>query len=59
MAAGIDAKTVNTHLDELAIALTQIAVRGGVLGIQVHTVAGYLGIPPCVVVPVEVAEVVV
>ena len=58
MASGVNSKTVNTHLDEGAVAVDQIFGNGRVFGIQVNAVARNLSPPPCVVVPVELAEVV-
>ena len=57
MASSVNSKTVNTHLDEGAVAVDKIFSNGRVFGIQVNAVAGNLSPPTCVVVPVELAEV--
>ena len=58
MAARVDAETIHAHLDECAVAVDEVLGNGGIFGVQVNAVAGNLGPPPCVVVPVELPEVV-
>ena len=58
MAAGVDAKTVNSHLDELSIAFNEVAVGLRILGVEIHAVASNLRPPAVGLVPVEVAIVV-
>ena len=58
VATGVDAETVNTHLDERAVAVDEILIGLGVLGVQVHAVASNLCPPAVRLVPVEVAVVV-
>jgi len=58
VAAGVDTESVNTHLDEVCVAVDKIVGSLWVLGVQVHAVAGNLCPPAGVVVPVELSEVV-
>ena len=58
MSARVDAESIHTHLDELPVAVDEVLVRLGVLGVQVHTVACYLCPPSVGFIPVEVAIVV-
>ena len=58
VAAGVDTESVNTHLDEVCVAVDKIVGSPRVLGVQVHAVAGNLCPPAGVVVPVELSEVV-
>ena len=52
MARCVDTETVNTHLDELAIALYEILCHGVVLGVKVYAVACNLSPPTVRLVPV-------
>lgn len=52
MSGGIDAEAVHTELDEVAVALHEILVNSGVLGVKVHAVAGDLSPPAAGIVPV-------
>ena len=54
----VDAESVDTHLDKRAVAVDEILVGFGILGVQVHAVAGNLCPPAVGFVPVEVAVVV-
>ena len=58
MATGVDTESVNTHLDERAVAIDQVIGNSGVFSVQVHAVTSDLCPPSCVVVPVELTEVV-
>ena len=58
VAAGVDAEAVHTHLDERAVAVNEVFDRLGILGVEVHAVAGNLRPPAVGLVPVEVAVVV-
>ena len=56
MAGGVDAEAVDSHLDELAVALHNVVGDGRVLGVQVHAVAGNLSPPAVGQVPVPVCR---
>ena len=58
MSAGVDAESVNAHLDERAVAVDQILGHSRVLGVQVNTVTCDLCPPARVVIPVKLPEVV-
>jgi len=58
VAAGVDAETIDAHLDESAVLFAQILIGSGIFGVQIDAIAGNLGPPAGVVVPVELAEMV-
>ena len=59
MATGINAEAIDTHIDKLRVAVDQVVGHMRVLRIQVYAVSGNLRPPACLVVPIEVAEMVI
>ena len=56
MSAGVDTKTVHTHVDKRGVALYQVLIDGRILRIEVHAVAGDLEEPAVGLVPVAMRE---